>query len=106
MIEAQSGEEALDILNAEKVDLVLLDVQMPGIDGCETARRVRASSSVNADVAIIALTAGVVEGDKERCLDAGMNEFVAKPLDVRGLSSAIVAAMSDTTRSARRGAAA
>ncbi|MCB2113205.1 MAG: response regulator [Parvularculaceae bacterium] len=106
IIEAQSGEEALDILNAEKVDLVLLDVQMPGIDGCETARRVRASSSVNADVAIIALTAGVVEGDKERCLDAGMNEFVAKPLDVRGLSSAIVAAMSDTTRSARRGAAA
>lgn len=106
IVEAQSGEEALIILESVKIDLVLLDVQMPGIDGYETTRKVRESSSINSDVAIVALTAGAVEGDKERCFEAGMDAYASKPLDARGLSSAIVAAMSDSARRPRRGAAA
>ncbi len=93
ILEAESGEQALRVLASEKIDLVLLDVQMPGIDGYETARRIRATPSRNSAVAIVALTAGAIDGDKERCLEAGMDAFASKPLDSRGLLSAIAYAM-------------
>ncbi|MCB2096449.1 MAG: response regulator [Parvularculaceae bacterium] len=98
VLEAMSGEEALALLSSETVDIVLLDIQMPGIDGCETARRIRAMTSPNARAAIVALTAGAGDGERERCLEAGMDAFAAKPLDVRGLVSAIAAALDEASR--------
>lgn len=93
ILEAASGQEALDILAQQKADLVLLDVQMPGIDGYETARRIRRLGSPNSNVAIVALTAAVMDGDSDRCFAAGMDGYTTKPLDSRSLCSVITGAM-------------
>jgi PAS domain S-box-containing protein len=78
---AEGGSEAIARIREEApFDLVLMDVQMPGIDGIETTRRIRAGWS---DVAlpIVALTAGALASERERALDAGMNNFISKPFD-------------------------
>lgn len=79
---ANSGKEAIELLERQIFDAVLMDVQMPGMDGCEAARIIRDphSSVLRHDVPIIALTAHAMAGDKERCLAAGMNGYLSKPL--------------------------
>lgn len=89
ILQAESGAEALALLEREAIDVVLMDVQMPIMDGFETTRRVRQLPGPAADVPIVALTAEAMEGDRERCLSAGMNDYAPKPLDVRTLLSAI-----------------
>ncbi len=86
-VEAESGHAAIAELGRRHFDLVLLDCLMPGMDGFETARRLRdpASGARNPHLPIVALTAKVQEEDRIRCLEAGMNGFVAKPLSFRGL---------------------
>lgn len=80
------GEEALQALARSPFDVLLLDCQMPGKDGYETAREIRASSSPQvAGTRIIALTAAAMEGDRDRCLAAGMEGFVTKPIDLKAL---------------------
>ena len=93
VFEAASGFEALEILAREEIDLVLLDIQMPGIDGYETARRIRRLHSSNANAAIVGLTASNMDGDSDRCLAAGMDGYATKPLDSRGMMSVIAAAL-------------
>lgn len=82
---AENGQNALDALAAAPFDMVLMDVQMPEMDGIETAGRIRSSTSGSIDphVPIIALTASAMEGDKQRCLSAGMNDYVTKPVDYK-----------------------
>jgi signal transduction histidine kinase/DNA-binding NarL/FixJ family response regulator/HPt (histidine-containing phosphotransfer) domain-containing protein len=77
-----NGKEAVALLEKELFDVVLMDVQMPEMDGCEAARIVRDphSSVLRHDVPIIALTAHAMAADKERCLAAGMNGYLSKPL--------------------------
>ncbi len=75
ILEAGGGEEALASLRRERADLVLLDMNMPGLDGLETCRAMRAAS----DVPIIMLTVRNAEHDKVRALDAGADDYVAKP---------------------------
>ncbi|MFC3078408.1 response regulator [Phenylobacterium terrae] len=91
---AQDGIEALDLLAAEPFDLVLLDLAMPRLGGLPATRRLRASSSLGRDVAVIALTASDSEDDRAACLAAGMNGFVSKPVDARELLAAIHAVIS------------
>jgi len=81
---ASNGLVALDILEKtlaenNRFDLILMDVQMPVMDGLETTKKIRANS-VWADLPIIAMTAHAMSGDKERCIDAGMNGYVSKPV--------------------------
>lgn len=81
---ASNGLVALDLLDKARVenqrfDLVLMDVQMPVMDGLETTKKIRANSEW-AQLPIIAMTAHAMSGDKERCLDAGMNGYVSKPV--------------------------
>ena len=85
------GFEALDSLKSVPYDLVLMDVQMPGMDGLEATRRIRRADSnvLNRDVPIIAMTAWAFRGDRERCLEAGMNDYVSKPVEPPSLFSVL-----------------
>ncbi|MEI6070847.1 MAG: PAS domain S-box protein [Verrucomicrobiae bacterium] len=86
-----SGEEVLDVLAIVPYDLVLMDVQMPEMDGYEVTRRIRASDSLQVpkDLPIIAMTANVMLGDREKCLAAGMNDYVSKPISADSLAAAL-----------------
>lgn len=89
VVTAESGFEALKTLGAGRIfDAVLLDVQMPGMDGCETARLIRRDGRWR-DLPILAVTASTVPGERERCLQAGMNEYLTKPVDTQILLDAL-----------------
>ena len=75
---AQNGKEAIDLLAHECFDCVLMDIQMPVLDGFETTRLIRADPAL-AGMPVIAMTANASEEDRERCLTAGMNDFIGKP---------------------------
>jgi len=79
---ARDGREALATMRRESFGLVLMDVQMPGMDGFEATRLFRSSDAgaTPTDVPIVAMTAYAMQGDKERCLAAGMNDYLAKPI--------------------------
>src|SRR5262249_34419929 len=78
---AQDGQEAVDILAGERFDIVLMDVQMPRMDGFEAAREIRKLvAALRIRTPIVALTANAMKGDRERCLNAGMDSYVSKPL--------------------------
>ncbi|MFT3757507.1 response regulator [Thauera sp.] len=81
VVEAANGEEALATLAVQPCNLVLMDVQMPVLDGLAAARRIRAGSDCP-DIPIIAMTAHALEGDRQRSLEAGMNDHLTKPIDV------------------------
>jgi len=86
---AESGEQALDVLGRESFDAVLMDWHMPGIDGLETTRRYRTSETVadanRARLPIIAMTANAMAGDREACLEAGMDDYMSKPVSMADL---------------------
>jgi len=81
VVEASSGEKALDQMRHSRPDLVLLDINMPGLNGLETCREIRRSS----DVPIIVLTVRGGESDKVRALDAGADDYVVKPFGMQEL---------------------
>lgn len=84
---AYNGQMALDKVEEEPPDLILMDVQMPGMDGLEAMRRLRAHPARN-EIPIIAVTALAMPGDEERCLEAGADEYISKPIAIvklRGL---------------------
>jgi CheY-like chemotaxis protein/HPt (histidine-containing phosphotransfer) domain-containing protein len=86
---ASSGNEALEILQRTTYDVVFMDVQMPGIDGLETTRRIRALEKQIArpPAYIVAMTANAMPGDREKCLASGMDEYLAKPVQPEALQS-------------------
>ncbi len=88
---AENGREAVAALEKTDYDLVLMDVQMPVMDGFEATRSIRDRSSnvLNHDVPIIAMTAHTMKGDRERCLDAGMTGYVSKPIKKPELAETI-----------------
>lgn len=75
----KNGIEALEVIEREKPDLILMDIQMPEMDGLEATRHLR--NKMGPGVPVIAMTAHVLPGEKERCLDAGMSDYMSKPVD-------------------------
>lgn len=90
---AENGLEAIEKLENDKegFDLIFMDCQMPVLDGLEATKRIRESGKCYSDIRIIALTASVVEGDLEKCLNAGMNEYMSKPVRLQQVKNAILA---------------
>jgi CheY-like chemotaxis protein len=92
---AMNGEEALAAMERENFELVLMDVQMPKMDGFQATRLIRAKEKeTGLHIPIIAMTAHAMKGDREKCLDVGMDDYIAKPLNVKQLSETIARVMS------------
>ena len=82
VIEARSGTEGVELAVQEKPDLVLMDIQLPDIDGLEATKRIRASDA-NGNIPIIALTSYAMPGDRERLIATGCTGYISKPIDVK-----------------------
>ncbi len=89
---AANGEEAIDALRNDHFDLVFMDCQMPVMDGFEASRHIRdrASGVLNPLIPIVAMTANAMQGDRERCLDAGMSDYLSKPVSAADLSAMVM----------------
>ncbi len=84
---AKDGQEAINLVQSARPNLVVMDIQMPVIDGLEAIKRIRASDFQ--DLPIIAVTALAMTGDRERCLEAGANEYLSKPIKLKQLATII-----------------
>ncbi|URD68990.1 PAS domain-containing hybrid sensor histidine kinase/response regulator [Leptospira borgpetersenii] len=86
---ALNGLEAIECLKERKYDLIFMDIQMPEMDGYEATHLIRKDFAKSKPV-IVAMTANAMEGDKEKCLDAGMDAYIAKPIQIQDIESAII----------------
>jgi CheY-like chemotaxis protein len=84
-----NGLEAVNALQARHYDLVLMDLQMPEMDGLEASRKIRRTLTPERQPKIIALTANAMQGDREICLDAGMDDYISKPVKMHEIVAAI-----------------
>jgi CheY-like chemotaxis protein len=89
VILAQNGLEAIDLLQKHEFSVILMDIHMPQMDGVSATRKIRALPQPHCDIPIIALTANAMKGDRETYLAAGMDDYVAKPVDPKALAEAI-----------------
>ncbi|MGM0444741.1 MAG: response regulator, partial [Fibrobacterota bacterium] len=87
---AADGEQAVQALYKTSFDIVLMDVQMPVLDGYEATERIRRDPPpMNEDIPVIAMTANAMQGDKDRCLRSGMNDYISKPVKPADIRSKI-----------------
>ena len=94
-----NGQEAIDALQTIPYDLVFMDCHMPEMDGFEATRCIRqqGSKALNPHIPIVAMTASTMQGDKDKCIQAGMNDFIAKPVQTKGLSEMLARWLAITT---------
>ena len=108
MLHAERGREGIAILERTPgVDVALIDIMMPEMDGYETMRQIRDRPAL-ADVPLVAVTAKAMKGDRQKCLDAGASDYIAKPVDIELLLALLrvwVARSRDRAASAAPGAA-
>lgn len=88
-LEASDGKQAVEIAKAERPDLILMDIQMPVMDGLEATKILKADTETR-DIPIIALTSYAMKGDKEKILQAGCHGYMTKPIDTREFLKKII----------------
>ncbi len=86
---ANNGLEAVAMIEADSYDIVFMDCQMPEMDGYEATRTIRRRTGANSHVPVVAMTANAMKGDREKCLDAGMDDYIAKPVSVAELRNVL-----------------
>jgi CheY-like chemotaxis protein len=86
---AANGIEVLDALNRQTYDVILMDIQMPEMDGLEATRQIHQRRDLAYYPYIVAMTANAMEGDRDMCLDAGMDDYVSKPIRIQSLIDAL-----------------
>lgn len=102
LIEASTGFQGLSLAESQDIDLILLDINLPDIDGYEVARRLRASSKIAlARKPIIALTANAMKGDGQKALEAGCDVYMTKPINIQELLDKVELLISKQVRGAR-----
>jgi CheY-like chemotaxis protein len=90
ILEACNGKEAVDLYLTQNIDLIFMDVQMPKMDGYLATKKIRnVELETGKHVPIVALTAGAILGEKEKCFASGMDDFLTKPIDFTGLKKVI-----------------
>ena len=87
---AGNGIEAIEAVGRQRYDLVLMDVQMPEMDGLEATRNIVEQVPAATRPWIVAMTANAMDGDRERCIEAGMNGYISKPIRVEELVAALL----------------
>lgn len=97
---ASDAEQALDLLEAFHPRVILMDIQLPGMDGLELTRRLKADPA-RRDIVIIALTAYAMKGDEEKARAAGCDGYLSKPVDIDELGRAVAEHLSPPARAAR-----
>jgi CheY-like chemotaxis protein len=88
---ANNGVETLELWDKRPYDVIFMDCQMPVLDGYEATERIRKSGARGREIPIIATTAHSMSGDRERCLAAGMTDYVSKPLSIKDLERVLTA---------------
>lgn len=88
VIEAVTGEDALSYLRKERPDVILIDIQLPKMDGLTLTRKLKEQQETK-DIPVIAVTAYAMKGDRERVLEAGCDAYISKPVDTRELPQII-----------------
>jgi CheY-like chemotaxis protein len=88
VLSAQTGREALEILDREELDLILMDVQLPGMDGLTVTERIKENPKTR-HIPVVALTAFAMKGDEERMLSHGCVGYIAKPIDTRAFPNEV-----------------
>lgn len=82
VLEAETGKEGLQIATSQVPDLILVDINLPDIDGYDITGRLRKTEEIGSRIPIVALTANALHGDKQRALDAGCDGYIPKPIDI------------------------
>jgi len=86
----KDGKEVVQVACEQAFDIIFMDCEMPGLDGFSAAREIKQSNGPNTETPIVALTANSMPGDKERCLDAGMQDYISKPMRQQQIAKALV----------------
>ena len=86
---AEDGLEALELHNKNAYDIIFMDIQMPNMDGYEATKQIRDAEGKKIHTPIIAITANALSGDKKKCLDAGMDNYISKPIRSESLGSMV-----------------
>ena len=88
LLKATDGEEAMNMATRERPDLIIMDIQLPKLDGLEVTRRLR-KTETSSHIPIIAITAYAMKGDREKAIEAGCNAYLSKPINTRELPRVI-----------------
>ncbi len=100
VLEARSGFQALELAQSTELDLIFMDCSMPEMDGYETTRKLRSQSQPSSKLPVVAMTAFALAGDRERCLAAGMNDYISKPIDLAALKEVLRAQLGEPSSTA------